>query len=82
QRPLVGPTLDGRTWRGDVGLAGPDKGKGGTYVILPPGYSGPMPSEGYVYRSRTYNVFLFWRTFFKDPKDLSVPVAQVERTKI
>lgn len=82
QRPLLGPTIDGRTWRGDVGLAGPDKGKGGTYVLLPPHYTGPEPSEGYVYRSRTNNVFLFWRTFFKDPKDLSVPVAQVERTKI
>ncbi|MGY5332253.1 DUF1254 domain-containing protein [Pseudomonas protegens] len=82
QRPIVGPTIDGKTWRGDVGLAGPDKGKGGTYVLLPPDYKGPEPTEGYVYRSRTNNVFLFWRTFFKDPKDLSVPVAEVERTKI
>lgn len=72
QRPIVGPTIDGRTWRGDVGLAGPDKGKGGTYVLLPPDYKGPEPTEGFVYRSRTNNVFLFWRTFFKDPKDLSV----------
>lgn len=82
QRPIVGPTIDGNTWRGDVGLAGPDKGKGGTYVLLPPDYKGPEPTEGFVYRSRTNNVFLFWRTFFKDPKDLSVPVAEVERTKI
>lgn len=45
QRPIVEPTIDGKTWRGDVGLAGPDKGKGGTYVLLPPGYDGPEPTE-------------------------------------
>lgn len=82
QRPLVGPTIEGKTWRGDVGLAGPDKGKGGTYVLLPPDYNGPEPKEGFVYRSRTNNVFLFWRTFFKNPADLTTPVAEVEQTHI
>ncbi|GJG98167.1 DUF1254 domain-containing protein [Cupriavidus pauculus] len=87
QRPLVGPTTDGRTWTGDVGLAGPDKGKGGTYVLLPPDYKGEppkgsLPKGAFVYRSRTYNVFLFWRTFFTDPKDLSKPNAQIAATRI
>jgi hypothetical protein len=31
---------------GDVGNAGPDKGKGGKYLLLPPGYVGPVP-DGY-----------------------------------
>lgn len=87
QRPLVGPTTEGRTWTGDVGLAGPDKGKGGTYVLLPPDYKGEppkgsLPKGAFVYRSRTYNVFLFWRTFFTDPKDLSKPNAQIAATRI
>ncbi|CAG2139155.1 DUF1254 domain-containing protein [Cupriavidus numazuensis] len=87
QRPLVGPTIDGRTWVGDVGLAGPDKGKGGTYVLLPPDYKGEppkgsVPKGAFIYRSRTYNVFLFWRTFFSDPKDLSKPNAQIAATRI
>ena len=30
----------------DVGPAGVDKGKGGKYLILPPGYKEPVP-EGY-----------------------------------
>ena len=28
---------------GDVGNAGPDKGKGGKYLLLPPGYEGEIP---------------------------------------
>ncbi|MCO4876318.1 DUF1254 domain-containing protein [Paraburkholderia caribensis] len=87
QRPLIGPTIDGRTWIGDVGLAGPDKGKGGTYVLLPPDYKGEPPKDStpkgaFVYRSRTYNVFLFWRTFFTNPKDLTRPNAQIAATRI
>ena len=82
QRPIVGPTINGHTWKGDVGLAGPDAGKGGTFVLLPPGYTGPEPDQGYVYRSRTNNVFLFWRAFFQDPTDLSAPVARIEDTVI
>ena len=82
QRPIVGPTIDGRTWAGDVGLAGPDKGKGGTYVLLPPDYKGEEPKDGFVYRSRTYNVFLFWRSFFSDPRDLTETNAHIKATLI
>lgn len=31
----------------DVGVAGPDQGKGGKYLLVPPGYTGALPSEGY-----------------------------------
>jgi hypothetical protein len=82
QRPIVGPTIEGHTWKGDVGLAGPDAGSGATYVLLPPRYSGPEPAEGYIYRSRTNNVFLFWRAFFADPADLSPAVNRIESTVI
>lgn len=33
-------------WVTDVGITGPDKGKGGKYLILPPGYKGEVP-QGY-----------------------------------
>jgi hypothetical protein len=47
----------------DFGNAGPDKGKGGKYLLLPPGYSGEVP-EGYiVLRSATYGNLSFWRGF-------------------
>ena len=39
----------------DMGAAGPDKGKGGKYLVLPPGYDGDVPDDGYyVVQSRTY----------------------------
>ncbi len=82
QRPVHGPTIDGHLWKGDVGGAGPDKGKGGTFVLLGPEFDGSEPEDGYVYRSRTRNVFLFWRAFFRDPSDLSEPVATIKRTVI
>jgi hypothetical protein len=33
-------------WVIDLGITGPDKGKGGKYLLLPPGYTGDVP-EGY-----------------------------------
>jgi hypothetical protein len=83
QRPICseGP-INGRVWCGDVGLPGPDKGKGGKYLLLPPDFKGKA-SEGYLtFRSRTYGVFVFWRGFFKDPKQLNAPVKVMEQTRI
>ncbi|HDO28178.1 MAG TPA: DUF1254 domain-containing protein, partial [Bacteroidetes bacterium] len=45
----------------DVGLAGPDKGKGGKYLVLPPGYKGEVPSGYFVIKPRTYATWLFMR---------------------
>jgi hypothetical protein len=44
-------------WIGDYGNAGPDKGKGGKFLILPPGYKGAVPDGYFVMRSRTYGVW-------------------------
>jgi hypothetical protein len=74
--------IDGRVWSGDVGLPGPDQGKGGQYLILPPDYDDSVPSSYYAYRSRTYDVFVFWRGFFKDPTALDAPVRVMEQTRI
>ncbi len=35
----------------DVGPAGADKGKGGKYLIVPPGYEGELPESGYIIRN-------------------------------
>ena len=45
----------------DIGPAGPDKGKGGNYLVLPPGYEGDVPNGYFVVPSRTYNVWVFMR---------------------
>jgi hypothetical protein len=56
QRPMP---VDGGEYFGDLGLPGPDAGKGGNFLILPPGYDGDIPKDHYVYRSSTNNVFIF-----------------------
>jgi hypothetical protein len=39
---------------GDLGNAGPDRGQGGKYLLLPPGYTGDVPGGYFVLRSRTF----------------------------
>ena len=51
---------------GDVGNAGPDKGKGGKYLLLPPGYEGEVPEGYFVYRTGTYGNLFFWRGFLEN----------------
>ena len=82
QRPVPGPTIDGHEFAGDVGLAGPDRGNGGKYLLLPPGYQGTAPAGYFVYRPQTNNVFVFWRAFFTDPTKLAEPVQLIERTRV
>jgi len=49
----------------DIGAAGPDKGKGGKYLVLPPGYEGKVPKGYYVVKSKTYGVWNFMRGYVK-----------------
>ena len=82
QRPIPGPTINGNAFSGDVGLPGPDAGKGGKFLILPPGYDQPVPQGYFVYRSGTNNVFVFLRSFYQDPNDLKPAVDLMEAAKI
>jgi len=79
QRPIP---VDGGKYFGDVGFFGPDEGKGGKFLLLPPGYKGEVPQGYYVYRSGTFNVFIFLRAFYRDPKNLAPAVALIEQSKI
>ncbi len=47
----------------DAGLVGPDKGKGGKFLFLPPDYKGAMPSGYFVFKSKTYNNLFATRGF-------------------
>lgn len=79
QRPIP---VDGGQYFGDVGFAGPDHGKGGKFLVLPPGYKGDVPEGYYVYRSGTHNLFVFLRGFFEDSDNLAPAVAHLEKTRI
>jgi hypothetical protein len=59
------------SWIIDIGFPGPDRGEGGKYLVLPPGYGGPLPEGGFfVARSRTNRVLYAARSFLvrDDPK--------------
>jgi hypothetical protein len=62
---ILGPVDDAYfRWVTDVGLTGPDKGKGGKYLFVPPGYTGELPSDGYfVVKPKTYGNWVFYRAF-------------------
>jgi hypothetical protein len=47
----------------DVGRPGPDKGKGGRYLLLPPGYTGVVPEGYFVLTPRTIGNFICFRGF-------------------
>lgn len=47
----------------DIGIVGPDKGKGGKYLLLPPGYEGDVPQGYIVVRVPTYESIFVWRNF-------------------
>lgn len=50
----------------DVGLTGPDQGKGGKYLFIGPDYEGDIPEGYFVAKSVTYRHWLFMRVFVKD----------------
>jgi len=61
--PLTGIVNDHNfRWVMDVGLPGPDAGRGGRHLILPPDYKGKIPSGYYVGASTTFRVFLIIRS--------------------
>ena len=47
----------------DMGNAGPDRGQGGKFLVLPPGYNEEIPDGYYVVQSPTYQNIVFWRGF-------------------
>jgi len=51
---------------GNMGVTGPDKGKGGKYLLLPPGYTGDVPDGYFILKPPTNRNFLFLRGSIKD----------------
>jgi hypothetical protein len=62
----------------DFGNAGPDKGQGGKFLILPPGYEGKVPEGYHVARSETHGNWVIWRGFQKNG-DPTPAVAETKR---
>ncbi|CAN7403775.1 DUF1254 domain-containing protein [Mesorhizobium sp. LjRoot246] len=62
----------------DVGVIGPDRGKGGKYLFVPPGYTGKLPSKGYfVTKSPTNTNLVLYRAFVTNG-DIAAAVKNVK----
>jgi len=67
-------------WVIDMGKPGPDRGFGGKYLIVGPGYDGPLPQGGYfVAHSRTDTVLYALRAFIVDGKDPRPAVDNIKQ---
>ena len=77
--------FDDRWWQWivDFGLPGPDRGEGGRFLLVPPGYDGPLPDSGYhIGHSRTTRAFMLGRAFINEnPGDDPAPTVElIKRT--
>jgi len=51
---------------GNMGVTGPDKGKGGKYLVVPPGYDGDIPDGYFLLKPSTNRNFMFLRGSIKN----------------
>ncbi len=66
-------------WVTDVGLPGPDRGEGGKYLFVGPGYDGPLPDSGFhVSHVHTTRATLIGRAFMID-NDPAQAVAAIKQ---
>jgi hypothetical protein len=54
---------------GDIGPAGPDKGKGGKFLVLPPEYEGDVPEGYFVMKAKAYKHWVLMRASIADGVD-------------
>jgi hypothetical protein len=70
-------------WVTDIGTPGPDRGEGGRYLLVGPGYSGSLPQAGYfVGKSRTLRVSLLGRAFLENNDPAPAAARIKSRLKI
>lgn len=61
----------------DIGMTGPDQGKGGKYLFMHRDYEGAVPEGYFAVRSPTYRNLCFFRGFVKDG-DLAGTAAAIK----
>jgi hypothetical protein len=66
----------------DMGAPGPDRGKGGKYLILPPGYKGTVPEGYFVAQSTSYVNWLVLRGFLVNGKPDAADKTFRENVKV
>lgn len=80
--PILGAGLDySQRWIMDLGLPGPDAGKGGKHLLLPPGYDGAVPQGYFVGRSTSFRVVLGLRSL-PEKGDVAGAIERLKTVKL
>jgi hypothetical protein len=67
-------------WVVDIGRPGPDRGLGGKYLLVGPGYDGPLPTGGYfIAHSNTRRVLYAARAFIANGNDPKPAVDNIKK---
>ncbi len=79
---MLGFLQDGlQRYLSDIGPLGPDKGRGGKFLVLPPGYTLKVPKGYFVVRSPTFSV-LFAMRGFQSKGSTDEAVALMKKTRV
>lgn len=80
--PLLGAVLDiNQRWVADMGVPGPDGGKGGKHLLLPPGYEGNVPDGYYVARATSFQVIAGMRAL-PEAGDVQGAIKRLQTIKV
>lgn len=80
--PLLGAVLDiNQRWVADMGVPGPDGGKGGKHLLLPPGYEGTVPDGYYVARATSFQVIAGMRAL-PEAGDVQGAIKRLQTIKV
>jgi len=80
--PLIVVAIDvNQRWVADMGIPGPDAGKGGKHLLLPPGYTGDVPPGHHVWRSSSNRLIVGVRSLPVDG-DVRAAVDRIQTIKL
>src|SRR5262249_4549728 len=68
-------------WCVDMGIPGPDAGKGGKYLIVPPNYEGKPPADYHIAPSSTFKNLWVLRSIPQNG-DVKAAMAAVQKVKV
>lgn len=66
----------------DVGRPGPDRGEGGSYLIVPPGYEGDLPTSGYYIAEMPTRTMWWLVRGFSDDGTPDVPAQHLKGLRL
>ena len=80
--PLICVAMDlNQRWVADMGLPGPDAGKGGKHLLLPPGYKGEIPPGYHTATSTTYRMLVGVRSLHVGG-DVPAAIERIKTVKV